>query len=163
MIHLLDKNRLADLKEYVEYHLKKDDKVAAEQIYESMESHELTDYVSNNQKPTFQELLFHFIDQKKTTDTIIYKRAGIDRRHFSKIRSNPNYQIGKNTAIALCLALELTLTEANELLHAAGFTLSNSHTGDLVIQYCLENKIYNLQEVNEALDDLNAKPLINGS
>src|SRR5699024_2043552 len=100
--HVLDKNSLADLKKYVEYHLNKSVQDVAYQVYESMESHELIDYVSNNQKPTFQELLFHFIDQKETSDAAIYKKAGIDRRHFSKIRSNPKYQIGKKTAIALC-------------------------------------------------------------
>src|SRR5690625_4603262 len=157
---MLDKNRLADLKKYVEFHLNKSVQDVAYQVYESIESHELIDYVSNNQKPTFQELLFHFIDQKEISDVAIYKKAGIDRRHFSKIRSNPNYQIGKNTAIAFCMALELSLEEANKLLHAAGFTLSDSHTKDLVIQYCLQNEIYNLLDVNDALDHFNLKPLL---
>jgi len=157
---VLDKKSLADLKKYVAFHINKSNQNIAYEVYESMESRELIDYVSNHQKPTFHELLFHFIDQKETSDAAIYKKAGIDRRHFSKIRSNPKYQIGKKTAIALCMALELSLEEANSLLHAAGFTLSDSHTGDLVIQYCLQNEIYNLLDVNEALDHFNLKPLL---
>ncbi len=158
---MLDKNTLADLKDYVKLHLNKVESNIAYKVYESVESHELMDYVTNNRKPTFQQILFHFIDQKGISDTTLYKKAWLDRRHFSKIRSNPNYQIGKNAAIALCMALELTSEEADELLHAAGFTLSNSHTNDLVIQFCLKNKIYNLNDVNEALHHLHLKPLIN--
>lgn len=149
------------MKEYVEYHLSKNDHDIAYHVYETTESDDVIDYVTHHQKPTFQEMLFQFIDQKEEDDATIYKKAGIDRRHFSKIRSNPNYQIGKNAAIAFCIALELSVADANKLLHAAGFTLSKSHTRDLVIQYCLENKIYHLQDVNEALDYLNLKPLMN--
>lgn len=156
---MLDNHMFNQLTKYVEYHLKESKRKTADKIYESMESDELMDYVSNRQEPTFQQLLFQLIDQKAASDAVIYKKAGIDRRHFSKIRSNPDYKIGKNTAIALCMALELSLEEANKLLQAAGFTLSNSHTSDLVIQFCLQQQIYNLQDVNEALDHLNAKPI----
>lgn len=158
---MLDKSTLAKLKEYVSDYLNEDDSNTAYQVYESIESHDLIDYVTHHQKPTFQQVLFQFIDEKGISDATIYKKAWIDRRHFSKIRSNPDYQIGKNTAIALCMALELSLEEADKLLHAAGFTLSDSHTNDLVIQFCLNNHIYDLHDVNQSLEYLNLKPLIN--
>ncbi|MUV36467.1 hypothetical protein JNUCC1_00269 [Lentibacillus sp. JNUCC-1] len=87
-------------------------------------------------------MLFQYIDEKGESDSAIYQRAGIDHRHFSKIRSNVDYHPKKNTVIALALALELDQAEAEELLEAAGYALSGNNTGDLVIQFCLEQKIY---------------------
>lgn len=93
------------------------------------------------------------------SDTEIYKRAGMDRKHFSKIRSNSSYRPGKTTIIALALALQLNKKETDKLLSSAGYLLSNSDTGDLVIQFCLEKKIYDIDQVNQALDYLSLKPL----
>ena len=88
-----------------------------------------------------------------------YKRAGIDRRHFSKIRCDRYYQPKKPTAIALCLALELNLEETMELLGMAGYSLSSSDTGDLVVKFCIERGIYDLIEVNTALNYFGQKLL----
>jgi len=104
--------------------------------------------------------LFSFIDKKGVSDPDIYKKAGIDRRHFSKIRSNPDYRPGKNTVIALALALELNKKETDKLLSSAGYSLSDSDTFDLVIQFCVEKKIYDIHDVNQALDYFSLKPLI---
>lgn len=163
---MLNKNLMTKLKTYVKQHFNQvdiqemlDASPLTYHTSESVVSDELHDFVDNHKKPTFQEVLFYFIDRKGTNDVTIYKKAWMDRKHFSKIRSNPNYQIGKNSAIALALALELSMSEAKELLHAAGFTLSNSNTLDLVIQFCLENNIYNLHDVNEALDYFDIKPV----
>lgn len=106
------------------------------------------------------QVLFSFIDKKGESESEVYKRAGIDRRHFSKIRSDPDYCIGKNSAIALALALELDKKQTDELLSAAGYTLSDSDIFDLVIQFCIERKIYNIYDVNQALDYFSLKPLI---
>lgn len=165
---MLDEKILAELtlyvKEYPDMALSQVSKTAQHidlVISESMSHVELKDFVNNHRQPKFREVLFHFIDQKGVTDATVYKKAWLDRRHFSKIRSNPHYRIGKNTVISLALALELSQTETGKLLHAAGFALSHSDTSDLVIQFCLENKIYDLQDVNEALHHLNEKPLSN--
>ncbi len=76
-----------------------------------------------------------------------------------KIRSNPDYRIGKNTAIALAIALELNEKETDNLLGSAGYSLSDSETFDLVIKFCLEKKIYNSDDVNQALVYFSLKPL----
>ena len=93
------------------------------------------------------------------SDAEVYKKAGLDRRHFSKIRSNPNYHPGKNTVIALAIALELNKKETGRLLTVAGYSLSESDTFDLVIQFCLEKKIYDLDTINQALEYFSLKPL----
>lgn len=128
-------------------------------ISEDHQQHELEDFIKSKRKKTFTQVLFSFIDKKAKNDADIYKKAGIDRRHFSKIRSNPDYRIGKPTAIALAIALELNQKETTKLLSSAGFSLSDNDTFDLVIQFCLEKKIYDLDNVNQALDYFSLKPL----
>ncbi|MFC4556761.1 hypothetical protein ACFO3D_00895 [Virgibacillus kekensis] len=120
---------------------------------------ELEDFIKKNRKPTLNQVLFRYVDEKGLKDSEVYKRAGIDRRHFSKIRSNPDYQAGKNTVIALAFSLELSYEETGELLDSAGYSLSDSDTYDLVIQFCLEKNIYDLHDVNQALDYFSLKPL----
>lgn len=121
---------------------------------------ELTEYITNRSKPPFRYELLEMIDQKGFNDIEIYKKAGIDRKHFSKIRSNPTYRIGKKTAIALALALQLNLEETNQLLGSAGFSLSESDPFDLVIHFCLDKKIFDLHDVNEALDSVGLRTLL---
>ena len=109
-------------------------------------------YIQQNKTDqTFQSALFAFIDGKGLTDSAIYKSANIDRRHFSKIRSNPTYRPKKQTVLSLCFALHLTKAEAEELLTLAGYTLSPSNIADLIVQFFFEKKRYSLEEVNEAL------------
>jgi len=116
---------------------------------------EIDDYVTNKKQSPFSEMLFRMIQERNLSDSEVYKRAGIDRRLFSKIRSDlsgKSYHPGKSTVIALILALELDKEKADLLLSSAGYSLSYSSHFDLVIIYCLEYGIYNLIEVNEALD-----------
>lgn len=164
---MLDKIILIELKDYVEkrlspisFNICESSIFAESNLCESMPSLELEDFIKKNRKPTFNQVLFKYIDKKSTSDSTIYKKAGIDRRHFSKIRSNPDYKPGKNTAIALALALELSKKETDRLLSAAGYSLSDGDTFDLVIQFCIDKKIYGIHEVNEALDYFSLKPLI---
>ena len=108
---------------------------------------------------TFQESLLRMIDQRGLTDTQVYKRANMDRRLFSKIRSNPNYSPKRQTAIALGLALELNMDEMRDLLGKAGIALSPSSKFDLIISFCIQNRIYDIIRVNSILFDYD-QPLL---
>ncbi len=128
-------------------------------ICESIRHDELESFIDNNRDSSFSQVLLDFIDEKSLRDSDVYKKANIDRRHFSKIRSNPGYHTSKKTVIALALALELNKKETYKLLNSAGYSLSDYDTFDLVIQFCLDKNIYDLQDVNLALYYFSLKPL----
>ena len=100
---------------------------------------------------TFQEKLLKTIDEKGLTDAQVYTKANIDRRLFSKIRCNVNYKPSKSTALALAIALGLDLDETTDLLGRAGLALSPSSKADLIVKYCIINRIYDILDVNALL------------
>ena len=108
------------------------------------------DYLSRIESKSFNEILFSFIDESGSKDSEIYKKVDIDRKLFSKIRCDRDYIPRRNVIIKLCFALRLERNEFNKLLNSAGYSLSNSRF-DQVISYCLDNKVYDLDIVNEYL------------
>lgn len=113
----------------------------------------------NDDEEDFGDMLINLINKKQYTESEVYKRANIDRRFFSKIRSTKGYRPKKDTVFALILALHCNLDEALDLMSRASFTFSPSNKQDLTIRFCIENEFYDLIEVNRCLDKLKL-PLI---
>ncbi len=100
---------------------------------------------------TFQERLFRMIEERGLTDAQVYKKANIDRKLFSKIRCSAEYTPKKKTVLALALALELCMDDTKDLLASAGYAFSPSSRFDLIIQYFIENQVYDIYAINIAL------------
>ena len=108
--------------------------------------------ISKNRCPSFAQRLMLHIEAAREKESVIYRRAQIDRRVFSKIRSNRGYHPSRDTVLALAMALRLNRGDTNELLESAGYALSRSITGDLIIAFCIERELFDLDDVNTLLE-----------
>lgn len=97
----------------------------------------------------------HIIWSKGLSEIEIYKSANIDRRLFSKIRSDSEYHPQKQTILPLLIALHLNLQEAEDLLSRAGFAFSPVITTDIIYKFCIENCIFDLSKVEELIFEMN--------
>jgi len=118
----------------------------------------LDETIKNLEEP-FSATLLQLIDASGKKDSEIYSRANIDRRLFSKIRSNASYSPSKRTVLAFAIALELDFDKTIVLLGSAGFTLSRSHIFDVILEFFIRKQRYDLFEINEVLLSYN-QPLL---
>ncbi len=116
-------------------------------------------FVDNKKEDSFAEHLWKLILEKGKDDVEVYKKAHLDRRLFSKIRTDKGYKPSKSTAVALAIALELEYTETQDLLQRAGYYLSVSSKEDLIIRYFIEHQQYDIFLINEVLYHYGFKPL----
>ncbi|MFH5882234.1 macro domain-containing protein [Liberiplasma polymorphum] len=159
----INKELFHSVQDYINKNLETESLILAYESINYSKSHfkkadDIDDIVSKIDE-TFTESLLNHIDKLNKKDSEIYKKANIDRKLFSKIRSNKDYQPSKQTALAFAIALELSKDQTNDLISKAGYALSNSQISDLIILYFLEHKNYNIDEINATLFAYNQKIL----
>lgn len=106
-----------------------------------------------NLDESFSQMVLRLIDQKGLKESTCYHKANVDRKLFSKIRNDIHYRPSKPTVVAFALALELSLAQTEELLKSAGFALSHSSKFDIIVEYCIMHRIFDVMEVNQILFD----------
>lgn len=152
----IDANYVSD-KMNLEYGTSKVRRFEYEELILRESSYEITskmpnlDGMLNNLDKGFSETLLDLIDRTGKKDSEIYKKANVDRKLFSKIRNNADYRPSKATAIAFAIALELSMDETDDLLARAGIALSQSNKFDVIVRYFIENKKYDIFELNSVL------------
>lgn len=124
----------------------------------SFDSLNIQDFIDQHEEfNDFQTMLFKLIDERNLKDSDVYNKVHIDRRLFSKIRSDKNYHPSKETIILLAMSLELKESELEELLDSASYSLPKNNKYDLIIRFCFINRIFKLSDVNELLYEYNCK------
>lgn len=125
-------------------------KALREETFDKASNKSLEDYLKQMDR-SFQEMLFDLIDESGMSDVECYKKANVDKRTFSKIKSNKNYRPSKQTIIAFAISLQLDMDQTQELLATVGFTLSRSNVFDNIIRFFIHNGNYDIYEINQAL------------
>lgn len=149
-------NLKADVEKYIVKHLSKQEFIVLpKQTDTQNEGNKTLKDALKNIDVSFQQTMFNYIDEKQLDEVEVYNRAHIDRRLFSKIRSDANFRPSRKTAISLCFGLMLNLDETLDLLERAGYTLSHSSKADLIIEYFIEESKYDLMLINQILNDYN--------
>ena len=129
------------------------------------EKKQLDEYLSRNKTTSFYELLINhinnYLDGRNLVrkDSIVYNKAGIDRRLFSKFTRTTGYNFSKNNVLRLCLALELDLDDTTELLESSGYSLSTTKPFDLIIRYYISHGVYDIDKINISLYALTSTSL----
>ena len=129
-------------------------------VFASVEQSKSLEEILKEVDESFSDSIFRIIREKNLDETEVYKKAGIDRRLFSKIRSDSEYRPGKSTVLVLAVALELSIEETEALLEKAGFALSYSNKADLIVRFFIESERYDLSLIDEALLKFDQKTLL---
>ena len=140
-----------EIDEYIKTNLRYDFRETVLPIGEKTPNYASINNFINQSDDNLQDKIRKIILSKNLDEVQVYKKADVDRKLFSKIRTQSDYHPNKNTILKLCLSMNLNTEEAENLLKSAGYSLSTSMRSDLILRYCFSNKIFDVITVNEIL------------
>lgn len=151
----ITENELSDINDYVLERFdssKNEPQILFQTVAEDVLAENCLQKIIETKSETFRDTLFKMIKEKNLDEVEVYKRANMSRQLFSKIRSEKNYHPTKNTVFLLPMAMKLNIDETSELLDIAGYAFTTASKADLIVQYFLYHKKYDIFEINEVLD-----------
>ncbi len=119
------------------------------------------DFLLEKMELSFSEKLVQLIEKRGRKPADVYTKVGVTKAHFSKIKADTAYHPSKETALAFAIALCLNLEETSDLLRRAGYTLSHSSESDLIVEFFINRGMYNIDEINNQLNNRGYRPLTN--
>lgn len=113
----------------------------------------ITDDIPGIDKPdcSFSERVLQLVNKSGMTPKEFYSKANLTRQVFHVLNSNRDYRPTRTTAFACAIGLELSLEQTKELLMSAGYAFSHSLRTDIVVEYYIRNRIYDIDRINSAL------------
>lgn len=151
----ITETELSDINDYVLERFdssKNEPQILFQTVAEDVLAENCLQKIIGTKSETFRDILFKMIKEKNLDEVEVYKRANMSRQLFSKIRSEKNYHPTKNTVFLLAMAMKLNIDETSELLDIAGYAFTTASKADLIVQYFLYHKKYDIFEINEVLD-----------
>ena len=111
-------------------------------------------------KKNFNQMLFELMDQNDDFDEVaFYTHIHITRSNWSKLKSNDDMLPKKPTMFKLLIGFRLKIDEAETFLASAGYAFNHSDYFDLIIYSAIMNEIYDLDEIDTALEHYAKKTL----
>ena len=100
-----------------------------------------------------------WMDQKGMPIGEFYSRANILKATFSRLRTNSQIVPKKNTALACAIGLKLDYDQTQDLLKRAGMILTGYYETDVIVEYFIRKKDYDIDVINSELASKNLPTL----
>lgn len=107
---------------------------------------------------TFPELVYHYMDKKGMETKDVYQNANLSRQDFSRI-TKLGAKPKRETIYSVAIGLQATWEETTKLLSSVGYAFRKNSKFDVILQYCIKNKVYEVAKINTALDSYGQKTL----
>jgi O-acetyl-ADP-ribose deacetylase (regulator of RNase III) len=116
-----------------------------------VEADKTTDNATPSLAVPFVTTIAQWQDRKGVDAVACYRRANVSKETWEKIVSEENYQPSKTIVLAFAIALGLSLEETNCFLANCGYSFSKKDKVDVIVEFFLNNGVYNVFSINKAL------------
>ena len=105
----------------------------------------------DGEEDAFREHLMQLLIEKGIDNNVVYKRSNVSKGAFSKILCGDTKKPQKKTVLGLCIGLQLTLEESENLLASADMAFNPYNKRDKLVIQCIEHEQYDIYTINMML------------